>query len=184
VNIRNGPGLNYSVVGSLLPGSPLPVNGRSDNNWYSVGQQAWVSGSVVILEGACDALSVPPPALPVAPLDSATFPLVADRDGSGQISEIISYPDGDRADLIEFNVANLYFQPPDNYREFSVSLVCTGTGFEQVRWGAPENPVLACGSTITIPFLYDYNHQLFTVILPDGSQPGYVSYTLAAAVTQ
>jgi hypothetical protein len=53
-----------------------------------------------------------------------------------------------------------------------------------VRWGAPENPMMACGSTITIPFLYDYNHQVFTVILPDGSQPGYVSYTLSAVATR
>jgi len=188
VNVRSGPGTTFPVIGSLAVGSSLLVSGRSDNDWYTVtagGQQGWVSGSVVTLNGLCDelALAAPTPLptpLPIAPYDTGTFSLVADRDGGNQVSEVISYPDGDRADLIEVDVANLYFQPPDNYREFALSLQCTGTGAEFVRWGAPENPMLACGSSITLPFLYDYSAQTLAVTLPQG--PGYVSYTLSASV--
>jgi hypothetical protein len=121
---------------------------------------------------------MPATPLPVAPFDSGTFSLVTDRDGGSQVSEEISYPDGDRADLVQVNVANLFFQPPDNYREFTLTLNCTGTGAEFVRWGAPENPLHSCGSAISLPFLYDYSQQFLSITL---TQPGYVQYTLVAA---
>ncbi len=181
VNIRGGPGTNYTVIGTLLPGTSLPASGQLDG-WYVVtagGQQGWVSGTVVATNGLCNLLPLVASAtpLPVAPFDTATFSLVTDRDASSQFSEVISYPDGDSGDLIQLSIANLYFQPPDNYREFTLSLNCAGPGAESVRWGAPENPVYTCGSIITLPFLYDYSQQLLTVVL---SQPGYVQYTLAA----
>jgi uncharacterized protein YraI len=181
VNIRSGPGTNYTVIGTLLPGTSLPASGQLDG-WYMVSageQQGWVSGTVVTASGLCNLLPLVASAtpLPVAPFDTATFSLVTDRDASSQFSEAISYPDGDSGDLIQLSIANLYFQPPDNYREFTLSLNCAGPGAEYVRWGAPENPVHTCGSIITLPFLYDYSQQLLTVVL---SQPGYVQYTLAA----
>jgi hypothetical protein len=143
------------------------------------GQQGWVSGTVVTTSGLCNLLPLVAPAtpLPIAPFDTDAFAMVADRDGSSQFSDVISYPDGDSGDLIQVSVANLFTQPPDNYREFTVSLNCFGPGAESVRWGAPENPVHACGSAVTLPFLYDASQQRFSVVL---SQPGYVQYTLAA----
>jgi uncharacterized protein YraI len=183
VNIRSGPGTNFAVIGALRAGASLPVSGRSDNGWYVVTsgeQQGWVSGAVVTASGLCHLMPLVAPAtpLPSAPYDAATFALVTDRDGSNQFSEVISYPDGDGADLIQVSVTNLYFQPPDNYREFTLTLHCTGPGAEHVRWGAPENPVHVCGSAIRLPFLYDYSQQVLTVVL---GQPGYVQYTLAAS---
>jgi uncharacterized protein YraI len=181
VNIRSGPGTSYTVIGTLSPGTALPASGQFDG-WYllSAGdQQGWVSGTVVSADGLCNLLPLVASAtpLPVAPFDTSTFSLVTDRDASSQFSEVISYPDGDSGDLIQLSIANLYFQPPDNYREFTLSLNCAGPGAEYLRWGAPENPVNTCGSIITLPFLYDYSQHLLSVVL---SHPGYVQYTLAA----
>jgi hypothetical protein len=132
---------------------------------------------VVGVSGECGFLPLVMP-LPVAPLDTGTFSLVTDRDGTNQVSEVISFPEGDRADLVQVSVANLFVQPPDNYREFTLTLNCTGAGAEHVRWGAPENPVHFCGSAINLPFLFDYSEQFLTITL---TEPGYVQYTLVAA---
>jgi SH3-like domain-containing protein len=52
VNIRSGPSTEYPVIGSLIPGSPLPVTGRNDaGSWWQVKQEngtlGWVSDTVV-----------------------------------------------------------------------------------------------------------------------------------------
>jgi hypothetical protein len=61
VNVRSGPGTNYDVISSFIPGSTLNVIGTSaDGSWYAVslnGQQAWVAASVTFLSAACNALA-------------------------------------------------------------------------------------------------------------------------------
>ncbi|HMQ54249.1 MAG TPA: SH3 domain-containing protein [Anaerolineae bacterium] len=52
VNIRSGPGLNYEILGSLNPDTPLPIIGRTaDAAWWQVrittDQTGWVADSVV-----------------------------------------------------------------------------------------------------------------------------------------
>jgi hypothetical protein len=52
VNIRSGPGLEYEVLGSLNPDTPLPIIGRTpDASWWQIrittGQTGWVANSVV-----------------------------------------------------------------------------------------------------------------------------------------
>jgi uncharacterized protein YraI len=52
VNLRSGPGTNYSVIAVIPPATQLPVTGRtSDNAWYQVifnGLQGWASASYLV----------------------------------------------------------------------------------------------------------------------------------------
>lgn len=61
VNIRSGPGTNYSVIGALNANAPVRIIGRnSDTSWWQVeitpGSIGWVASSVV---SASNAESVP-----------------------------------------------------------------------------------------------------------------------------
>lgn len=75
VNVRTGPGTNYDVISSFIPGSTLNVIGTSaDASWYAVnlnGQQAWVAASVTFLSAACRALSTLD--APPSPTPTITF---------------------------------------------------------------------------------------------------------------
>ena len=81
VNIRSGPGTNFSIVTQLPVTSTAPVVGRlPDSSWYQVnvnGIPGWVSGSVVVIGGQCAVLPVvtptPTPSTPtVIPAASST----------------------------------------------------------------------------------------------------------------
>jgi len=81
VNVRFGPGINFDIIGSLLPGQPLPVFGLSpDRIWYAVnfnGVQGWVSSTVTFLNGPCANLPVlvsppTPTPLPTTPAPTLT----------------------------------------------------------------------------------------------------------------
>jgi len=60
VNIRSGPSAEeYSVIGVISNGEALPIIGQNESgDWYAVeyphGEQAWVAGNAVELEGSCD----------------------------------------------------------------------------------------------------------------------------------
>ncbi len=72
INVRSGPGTNYSIVGQLsATGTGLVLGRLADNSWYQVsvnGVIGWISGAVVIVGGNCAVVSiitlptVPPPA--------------------------------------------------------------------------------------------------------------------------
>lgn len=81
VNIRSGPGTNYSVVGSLPPNAPLTVTGRNaEGNWWQVrlpGDQAgWVAASVVEAQNGTEVAIVqaPPPPPPPPPTNTPVPP--------------------------------------------------------------------------------------------------------------
>jgi len=69
-NIRSGPGLSYSILGSALQGDTLPVNGRArTGGWWQVefrDKTAWVSASVVMPPSDADRLPVVSVDAPVA----------------------------------------------------------------------------------------------------------------------
>lgn len=182
VNIRNGPGINYDVVGSLALGQSLTVTGQTQDGWYQAtlnGQPVWVSGSVVSLYGACNQLpDVTPAQTVVSQPDVDNLQLVVDRDGWGNLSETLSYQEVDSQDLILMTVTNLTTVAPDNYREFSLTLLCSGTGVDFIRWGAPDQPTHRCGSSIVLPSTPTYNQQWIAVALPDKSGLSDVSYML------
>lgn len=180
VNVRSGPSLDYAVIGGLSVGQTLPVIGHNVNGWYPVqiGEQTgWVSGSVVTVSGVCDGL--PDVALPA--VAGGPLRLDVDRDGWAMVSDALASSDADPRDLVLMAVSHLVAGTPDDYREFNLTLVCTGTGTEGVRWGAPERPSLSCGSSIVVPATAAFNQQWIAVTLADRSLLSQVSYTLTAA---
>ncbi len=180
VNVRSGPGLNYPVIGGLAMGQTLPVTGHDVGGWYPVqaGQQTgWVSGSVVTVSGACDGL--PDAMLPVS--TSGPLRLDVDRDGWGMVSDALASTETDPRDLVLMTVSHLAAGTLDDYREFNLTLVCTGTGTEHIRWGAPERPSLSCGGSIVVPATAAFNQQWIAITLADRTAPSQVSYTLTAS---
>lgn len=115
-------------------------------------------------------------AVPVAPPDSDTYLFTVDRNAGGQFGEVISAPTGDTTDRVELVAANLTTTPPDNYREFRVTLVCVGAGVGAVRWGAGDAPALPCNTTTTVPLLAGANRQPLTITATGAA---YVHYTLS-----
>jgi hypothetical protein len=116
-------------------------------------------------------------AVPVAPADSDSYLFTVDRNAGGQFGEVISAPTGDPTDRVELVAANLTQTPPDNYREFRVTLTCAGAGAETVRWGPGDNPTLPCNATATVPLLAGAERQTFTVTATGAA---YVHYRLVA----
>lgn len=115
----------------------------------------------------------------VAPPDS-DYNLTIDRDDGGQMSEVISYPNGDTTDRVRVTISNLTNFTPNNTRNVVLTLVCTGTGTENVRWGTggPSSPTpRTCGESIT-SFHTDDSNQTFVNITLTGN--GYVTWTLVA----
>jgi hypothetical protein len=89
VNVRNGPGVEYTVIDSLDPGESATVTGRnSAGDWWQValgdGQVGWVLGQLVATSGDTSAVSVPadipapPPTATPAPIAEAPVDPAAD----------------------------------------------------------------------------------------------------------
>lgn len=57
VNIRKTPDVNGELIGSILPGEYRFVEG-TNNTWYKLAGEAWISSGVVKLEGPCNLLPV------------------------------------------------------------------------------------------------------------------------------
>jgi uncharacterized protein YraI len=194
VNIRTGPGQNYTIIGALQPNNYVQINGRNaDASWFAVsiaGGQGWVFGAVVLLAGQCDGLPVLqateatpvflPQALPVAVNDENSSYFEVDHNSEGQFRQSISFPDGDRTDRILMVVSNMQNTPADQSRVFVVKLDCRGAGTEFVRWGASSNAMLTCGGSLVTNLTYEFNQQSFIVRLPEASGPSYIDYTLRA----
>jgi hypothetical protein len=184
LSVYSAPALDASVVGALLPGELLLARGQIVDGWY-VGENptvtGWIPSALVNAYGACDGVPfVLNPLIPTAPEDEAAFGLSVDRDGRGAFSEQLSFPVGDRLDYVWVIVENLYHQPPANFRQFAITLSCSGRGAEFVRWGAPTAPERSCGETIVVPFLRELHQQAFAVLVPEGSAQAGVTYTLEA----
>jgi hypothetical protein len=76
VNIRSGPGLNYSVIGALNPNTAVPIVGRnSDASWWQIkisgDKTGWVSNAVV---RASSTDNVPLAQASAAPVAAASQP--------------------------------------------------------------------------------------------------------------
>jgi uncharacterized protein YraI len=221
INVRSGPGTNYSVIGQL---QPTIVTGYA-SDWYTINynnRTGWVYSGVVTTEGACSALSyVNPPPAPVVPptaTTSSSAPATAtphqsggdqptsapppttasvqtappdgnytfdvDRNNGGTFHEVISYHEGDTSDLITVDV-NLGQLSPDNARNVSITLSCSGTGTENVSFTrqSPNAQRYTCGQTITYRYAHPYSTQPYYVFIDSGG-PSYVNYTLTATTSQ
>ncbi len=61
LNVRSGPGVSYSRIGQIGPGTPYPVLGKQ-GSWYAInynGQTGYVSGAYVTLSGGEDVTAAP-----------------------------------------------------------------------------------------------------------------------------
>ncbi|MBL8147670.1 MAG: SH3 domain-containing protein [Anaerolineae bacterium] len=124
-------------------------------------------------EPPTQAITPTPP--PVAPPDN-DYQVELDRNNGGSFSQQISYPAGDRSDRISVSVSN--FDSANSFAQFAVTLACTGTGTEYVRWGENQAQNLACGQSLTLTLNNESNQRFLNVTLPDGSGPALVNYTL------
>jgi hypothetical protein len=118
-----------------------------------------------------------------APIDADQLNWELNRDAGGQYSNSVSSPTGDTTDRIRITVAELFNQPPNNTRRFNITMVCTGTGTENLRWGTggPSSPAnLVCGGSVSIFHTNDSN-QTFLNVNMQGD--GNVNYTLVATRT-
>lgn len=69
VNVRGGPGTNFSAIGRLEPGEKAAVTGKYADWWqidYS-GAEGWVANWVVTASGTDAVAEVAPPASPIPP---------------------------------------------------------------------------------------------------------------------
>ncbi len=103
VNVRNGPGENFAVLGQVLQGQRLEIVGRDEElAWWQIccfeGQTGWVASEVVRAEGPLDtvalALDLPTPAPQATPTPSAVAAAAASQPGQFPfvLSEEITYP--------------------------------------------------------------------------------------------
>lgn len=82
LNVRSGPGTNYSIIGRASNGQSYEVTGKNaSGSWYQInfnGQTGWVSGDFVIIQGNAGGIQVaanipaPPPPPPTQPPAPAT----------------------------------------------------------------------------------------------------------------
>lgn len=66
INVREGPGTNYAVIGTAVPGDFFPITGKSpgSGDWWQInygGRSAWVYGPLVTAINAQDVQVISPP---------------------------------------------------------------------------------------------------------------------------
>jgi uncharacterized protein YraI len=80
VNLREGPGTNYAVVGQIAPSQPYAITGKSpDGAWWqidSAGSKAWVIGQLVTTNGDVNTIAIAED-IPEAPVAAAGAPASA-----------------------------------------------------------------------------------------------------------
>jgi predicted component of type VI protein secretion system len=178
VNLRSGPGMNFSVIGALVYGTALSVSGKSKNGWYQVidnGQVLWVSESVTALAGDCKNL----PDVTPATFNKGTVQLTIADNGWGSLNNNIDSVTGNSDDLIVVTAPTL--TADQHYEEYTLTLLCSGDGTDSVLWGAAEKPTLKCGSSIVLPMTASYRQQVIAVTLPLSDVYNSVQYTLMAS---
>lgn len=75
VNLRSGPGVNYSIVTAIPPQTPLDIL-RCRNAWCQVlwqGQTGYISSSLLATAAPASVTSAPPPVVYVTPRPSYSY---------------------------------------------------------------------------------------------------------------
>jgi uncharacterized protein YraI len=118
VNIRSGPGLNYTIIGTLNADTLMPVVGRNaDASWWQIkianDTRGWVSDAVVSAsntEGVPAVEAPPPPApTPVPAQPAASNPQPAPQKPKYQFSPTGWWDDGNKGltrfygDIVDVN---------------------------------------------------------------------------------
>jgi N-acetylmuramoyl-L-alanine amidase len=164
VNLRNGPGTSYNLVGSAGPGKTLAVL-SNQGDWYQVkngGSTAWVAGWVVTL--IYDGEQTPDPVTPTTPA-TPTTPTTPTEPASGSDSmTLYSQRSSDGVKIYMESAVKL-----QTTKASSSNQVCytfedqkiTGTAYLQEYLGASQ--VTAQGSN-------DGSNAKVTINLPAGVQ--------------
>jgi hypothetical protein len=181
VLVRSYPGSQFAELGYLS--GELTASGVTDSGWVTVDygeRRGWLRVENLRFRGSCETLpTVRDPLIPNALADPDVFAVQIDRDGTGTFSNAISSPDGDTTDVVWVVIINLYTEPPNNLREFTLTLECEGVNTDSVRWGwSYRAPQMTCGDAITLPFMAENNQQPFTITFAPNSPQSYVDYTL------
>lgn len=181
VLVRSYPGTEFAELGYLS--GELTALGITDSGWITVDyaeRRGWLRVENLRFRGHCESLpAVRDPLIPTAPDDADVFAVQVDRDGAGTFGGAISSPDGDTMDIVWIVVINLYTEPPNNLREFTLTLECDGTHSDALRWGwSYHTPALTCGDALTLPFMVGSSQQPFTIAFAPNSPQSYVEYTL------
>jgi hypothetical protein len=104
VNVRNGPGESFAVLGQVLQGQRLEIVGRDEGReWWQIccfeGQTGWVAGEVVRAEGPLETVALAadlPTPTPDATPTPAAVAAAAVVSESGEfpfdVSEVTTYP--------------------------------------------------------------------------------------------
>ena len=135
VNLRQGPGTNYAVVGQLAAGQRYDVTGKSeDGSWWEVdfgGQKAWVIGQLVSASG--DTATVAVAAAPEAPA-VAEAP-AADPGAASAPAPVVSAPAPSGGGSFGYGVQAHMVH---NDQAGQVMAMTTGMGFgwvkQQIEW--------------------------------------------------
>ena len=122
-------------------------------------------------------------AVPIAPDDAPEMPVGVDRDHGGGLRDMLSYPAGDHTDEIVLIPTNLEAMPPHNYRLLNISLRCTGTGVEHLRWGTTDSFGLRCGNSLPVSILFGEEAPWLVITIPPNEAQSYISYTLVIVPT-
>jgi uncharacterized protein YraI len=141
VNLREGPGTNYPVVGQLAAGSRYDVTGKNeDGSWWQLdfsGQKAWVIGQLVSTGGdvatvavATDIPEAPETAAPVATEPGGSSPAEAPVVAAPAPAGGGSFGYGVQAHMVHNDQAG------------QVMALTTGMGFnwvkQQIEWSVFE----------------------------------------------
>lgn len=117
VNLRQGPGTNYPIVGGASLGNEFPITGRNaDGSWWQLsvnGSSAWIYADLVAATNATNialASYIPPlPATAVAQPALAVSPATASADSSPNVQVISRGTQGNQV-LLDSQASTVNFQ--------------------------------------------------------------------------
>ncbi|MBW4439546.1 MAG: SH3 domain-containing protein [Pleurocapsa minor GSE-CHR-MK-17-07R] len=118
-------------------------------------------------------------AAPVAPPDS-NYVLVVPLDSSANLSDYVSFPDGDVEDVISYDTSGLNANSalPGGRGRLTIALSCFGTGTQNITFRI-DGQNYACGQT----FFRDVNADSDTgAVRVIASGPAYVQWVLSATL--
>lgn len=118
-------------------------------------------------------------AMPIAPADEDQHVMPLDKNQGGIIQQTISYPAGDQSDILALYAHNLEEQSPNNYRQYTLIMRCTGNGVEHLRWGIGQQN-LRCEDSFSVSMVNTDNVKYLTVAIEGHNGQAFVDYVLYA----
>ncbi len=202
MNVRGGPGTNYSILGTASPGQQFPITGKNPaGNWWQIdynGRAGWVFGQLVTAahaEGMQVATNIPaPPPTPTPPptprpaptlRPAPQFPYSISHQGKCEKNERVTYFEGiirDRTNTPRNDVCVLlFFHEPRNIKCSGCPSIGgqDGKGGQHGTWGfnpfpqAKENKSLH-DQVRGLPI------EIYVVACPQALQPGVRPDTVSA----